>query len=242
MTGKIRQRLSYANVVATLALFVALGGSSYAAVQLKKNSVRSKHIKNGQVKRADLARNAVKSDKVKDASLRAGDFMPGQLPAGSKGATGPAGAVGPQGPQGETGAPGISGGRSFRGGPTLNLPNCTASEIHRAPITVQRTSRLFVRGVVSHATTGSAASMAVRVYDGADQLLGSQLNVLATGDGGENVPIEAEGVLMKDDVPTVLAPGVYSLRLSVTPGGGCQGATSDFVGWSLTYLVIGDSD
>ena len=47
---------------------------------------------------------------------------------------------------------------------------------------------------------------------------------------------------MKEDVPTVLSPGVYSLRMSVTPGGGRQGATSDFVGWSLSFLVIGDSD
>ena len=32
--GNLRQRLTYANVMSTLAVFVALGGSSYAALQI----------------------------------------------------------------------------------------------------------------------------------------------------------------------------------------------------------------
>lgn len=42
-------RLTYANVVATLALFVALGGVSYAAVQLSPNSVDTRHLRRGAV-------------------------------------------------------------------------------------------------------------------------------------------------------------------------------------------------
>jgi hypothetical protein len=92
-------------VVAYLALFVALGGSSYAAVQLSRNSVKSKHIANGQVKRADLARKA-----------RVG--RPG--PAGAPGAQGPEGS---QGPKGDPGPPnpdaetldGIDSSEFFRG-------------------------------------------------------------------------------------------------------------------------------
>ncbi len=98
--------LSYANVVATIALFVALGGSGYAAVTLSKNSVTSSSIKNGQVKTADLAKNAVTSAKVKDFSLLLKDFKPGQLGAGSpgaKGAKGDTGATGLQGPVGDAG-------------------------------------------------------------------------------------------------------------------------------------------
>jgi hypothetical protein len=85
MGSALRSKLSYANVVATIALFVALGGSSYAAVALSKNSVKSKHIGKGQVKRADIGRNAVNSGKVKNFSLLAADFKSGQLPAGPKG-------------------------------------------------------------------------------------------------------------------------------------------------------------
>ena len=46
-------RPSHSTVIAYLALFIALGGSSYAAVKLKRNAVISSHIRNGHVKRAD---------------------------------------------------------------------------------------------------------------------------------------------------------------------------------------------
>jgi hypothetical protein len=102
MLGKLsKHRPSHATVVAYLALFVALGGSAYAAVTLSKNSVKSKHIGKGQVKRSDLGANAVNSAKVADGTLRSADFAAGQLPAG---ATGDRGAEGPQGPQGPAGS------------------------------------------------------------------------------------------------------------------------------------------
>jgi hypothetical protein len=87
------------NAVAYLALFVALGGSSYAAVTLPANSVGAKQIKQG----------AVRSSKVKDASLLAADFKAGQLPAGPRGIPGVTGATGPQGTPGVTGATGAPG-------------------------------------------------------------------------------------------------------------------------------------
>ena len=90
---------AHGTVVAYLALFVALSGTSYAAVTLSKNSVRSSHIKNGQVKRADLADRAVNAAKVADGSLLAKDFKTGQLPSGPPG---------PQGAQGPKGDPGLT--------------------------------------------------------------------------------------------------------------------------------------
>lgn len=80
-----------------------LGGSAVAAVQLSKNSVRSRHIKNGQVKGVDLGAGAVNSRKVKDRSLLAQDFAPGQLTPGPKGEKGDPGANGERGPQGDAG-------------------------------------------------------------------------------------------------------------------------------------------
>jgi hypothetical protein len=53
MLNRIRARLTYANVTATLALFLALGlGTAWA---IENNSVKSKHIKDGEVKPQDLA-------------------------------------------------------------------------------------------------------------------------------------------------------------------------------------------
>jgi len=77
-------RPSPALVVASLALFVALSGTGYAVSQLPAKSVGAQQLKN----------DAVTSAKVKDGSLRARDFRPGQLPAGSQGPMGPAGPAG----------------------------------------------------------------------------------------------------------------------------------------------------
>jgi len=65
------------NAVAYLALFVALTSTSVAAVALQNNSVLSRNIKNGEVKRPDIARNAVDSSKVADRSIRQADLAPG---------------------------------------------------------------------------------------------------------------------------------------------------------------------
>src|SRR3954463_9567909 len=101
--SKLRPGLTYPNVIATLALFTALGGGAYAATKLPKNSVGSKQIK----------ANAVNTSKVADRSLLSRDFKAGQLPAGARG---PQGIQGPKGdpcpptdgnckgPKGETGA------------------------------------------------------------------------------------------------------------------------------------------
>jgi hypothetical protein len=78
-----------------LALFVALGGSSYAALALPKNSVGAREIRT----------NGVTSKEVKNRTLKAGDFARGQLRAGPRGPVGPGGATGETGPPGENGSP-----------------------------------------------------------------------------------------------------------------------------------------
>lgn len=106
-------RGSYANVTASVALLVALGGTSYAAAELAKNSVGAKQ----------LQANAVSSKKVKDGSLLSQDFAAGQLvagpqgPAGSAGGVGPVGPVGPVGATGATGDTGLTGARGPKGDP-----------------------------------------------------------------------------------------------------------------------------
>ena len=83
----------YANVTATLALVVALGGTSYAAISLPANSVGTKQLKKRAVTNSKLRPNAVTSATVRNGSLRAKDFRAGQLPAGPAGPPGPAGAT-----------------------------------------------------------------------------------------------------------------------------------------------------
>jgi hypothetical protein len=74
MARKLRKHLTYANVVASIALFVALGGASYAAITLPRNSVGAKQIK----------KNAVSGKKVKNRSLTGVDLdlsRLGQVPS-----------------------------------------------------------------------------------------------------------------------------------------------------------------
>jgi hypothetical protein len=92
----MRRHLTYANVVSSLCLFFALGGTAYAVSQLPRNSVGADQVKAG----------AVRSSEVKDRSLRAKDFAAGQLPTGAKGDRGDAG---PAGPRGDTGEAGLNG-------------------------------------------------------------------------------------------------------------------------------------
>jgi hypothetical protein len=68
-------------VVACIALAVALGGTSYAAITLPRNSVGNKQLRS----------NAVTSAKVRDGALQAQDFARDQLPRGPRGAQGPKG-------------------------------------------------------------------------------------------------------------------------------------------------------
>jgi hypothetical protein len=65
MLTAIRARISYANVVATIALFVVLGGTSYAALQLPRNSVGSQQLKRNAVTAAKIKRNAVTAAKIR---------------------------------------------------------------------------------------------------------------------------------------------------------------------------------
>jgi hypothetical protein len=62
-TRAVRRRLTYANVMATVAVFLAVGGGGFAvashltvrASDIVNNAVRSRHLENGDVKIEDLA-------------------------------------------------------------------------------------------------------------------------------------------------------------------------------------------
>jgi Collagen triple helix repeat (20 copies) len=92
------RRPSPAVVISLIALFVALGGTSFAAVTLvAKNSVGSPQVVNGSLQTVDLSKKAKKALK------------------GNRGAKGPAGAAGPAGPTGAAGAAGAAGAKGDKG-------------------------------------------------------------------------------------------------------------------------------
>jgi hypothetical protein len=78
----IRSRLTYANVVSTLALFLAVSaGGAYAANTIGSSdiideSLLSQDIKNGEVKNADLAENSITSTRLANGSIQNSDLGP----------------------------------------------------------------------------------------------------------------------------------------------------------------------
>jgi hypothetical protein len=96
-------------VIAIAALFIALGGVSYAAIKVPAGSVGTKQLKNNAVSGKKLKKNAVAGAKVRNGSLAAVDFAPGQLPAGATGPQGQTGLAGSDGAAGTTGATGATG-------------------------------------------------------------------------------------------------------------------------------------
>ena len=133
----VSRKPSPAIIISLVALFVALGGTSYAAIALApKNSVNSASVINGSLQKADLSKKAVTALKgTRGARGPAGA-------AGAAGAAGPVGATGPAGAAGTNGAQGASGPRGpsdavavFKDGPTgindtgtlvATLPSLTA--------------------------------------------------------------------------------------------------------------------
>jgi hypothetical protein len=70
MMKKLRRRLTYANVVSTLCLFLVLGGgAAFAAAQLPKNSVGPKQLKKNAVGGAKIKNGAVNASKLADNSV-----------------------------------------------------------------------------------------------------------------------------------------------------------------------------
>ena len=142
MFARFRARLTYANVIATLALFVALGGSSYAALNLPKGSVGSEQLK----------KNSVTSVKVRPGTLVTSDFNASARsrlrgPRGPEGDEGLEGLEGPEGPQGE---PGPTEGFALGAEPGAVPPSAT--------ITTTTSGRLYITGRLRANTTCSAAA------------------------------------------------------------------------------------
>jgi hypothetical protein len=77
--SRLRARLSFANVASALALFIALGGTSYAAVTLPSNSVGRAQIKTSGVGKGEIGANTVGSSEIRGSSITAPDIKTGAV-------------------------------------------------------------------------------------------------------------------------------------------------------------------
>jgi hypothetical protein len=79
LVKQIQKRLTYANVMSSIAVFMVLGGAAVAATQLPKNSVGKKQLKANAVTQAKIKRNAVTAPKIKNGSITAEKVKAGSL-------------------------------------------------------------------------------------------------------------------------------------------------------------------
>jgi hypothetical protein len=100
--SRLRSCLTYANVMATIAVFIALGGSSYAVIRITSKNVPRNALTGEDI--TDLT-----THDIRDRSLLRRDFKRGELRAASEGISGPQGLPGPKGDKGDKGDQGVPG-------------------------------------------------------------------------------------------------------------------------------------
>lgn len=111
---RLRARLSFANVVSSLALFVALGGSAYAAGALPLNSVGRAQLQANSVTATKLAADSVGRSELRGGAVGAAELAPASiglraLEPALRGTLARAAETGAPGPQGSAGAQGAAG-------------------------------------------------------------------------------------------------------------------------------------
>ena len=167
MVARVRSGLTYANVMATVAVFLALGGGAYAAFTLPANSVGSKQLR----------KRAVTPSKVAPATI--------ELFKGEKGPKGDTGAQGIQGIQGVQGIQGIQGnqggtgpsnayfkttatgqtGLSLAAGDYVLLGQCWFGSTNASPISGQETLTSGVTGDIASTFATIPANGNAQAFD-----------------------------------------------------------------------------
>jgi hypothetical protein len=86
---KLRERLSYANVMATIAVFLAVGGGAWAIAgdrigshAIKNNSIRSKDIHRHTIRASDIRPDALGGRQIRELSLDPSAFTAGTTGGG----------------------------------------------------------------------------------------------------------------------------------------------------------------
>jgi hypothetical protein len=144
----VRGRLTYANVMSSIAVFlVVAGGTAFAASQLGKESVGTKQLKKEAVSLAKIKKAAKNSLK------------------GSTGPAGPRGATGPQGPKGDTGPSTGPAGGALTGNypnPGLGAGVVTGDNIQQGTLNHVKAANVYG---LTYAETGTGAPKLINASD-----------------------------------------------------------------------------
>ena len=231
----------HSTVAAYLALFIALGGTSYAAV-----TITGKNVKNGSLTGADVRNNSLTGTDIKDGSLLAKDFRVGQLHAGATGRRGMQGARGQKGDTGVVGAGSTQVGNM--NGIGCNNPIVVGS----TTLTVHASSQIWSYGHGAIAVRQSditEAGLFLRLRNAADT---TTLAVSVAQWQGhlqpqDVAPLNTGGLMLTGNNPDTraapfsAAPGTYVLQLMAWPNSGTCAFKPDF-GWNqggaMGYMLL----
>lgn len=202
MLGRLSNRLTFANVVAMICLFVVLGGTSVAsdATQSAVKLITGKQIKNNSIASGDVKNESLTGGDVKNGSLLSQDFGAGQLPAGPQG---------PQGDRGPAGAPNPNADNSDRldGKDSSEflaadgVPGKVTTHEETISIAAGQTVRQFADCAASGATAvGGGAHWAGSTTEATNGILnasgpwGARWRVVATNDEGSPLSLTVQVV------------------------------------------------
>lgn len=220
----LRRLISYvrAHHVALLALFLAMGGTSYAAITLPAGSVGTTQLRN----------HAVTLAKINSGTVRS---LRGQTGAqGPQGQQGPTGPQGPQGPAGVNGSPAASmltgegntvptfAGTAFAEpvGQTASVTTTELSHDELSPNTSVIAKNLAVRLPVDPPAAGSSYTFAIRVN-------GTDTTVQCTIPAGQST--------CNSGAATAPIPPASEIVLAMTGTGSVDGVERLFqFGWQAT--------
>jgi hypothetical protein len=203
-------------VVACVALVVALGGTSYAALRLPSNSVGTRQLRNGAVTKVKIAPATLKALTGSGGAPGGKGGQGAQGPAGPKGATGATGQPGSAGP-GYARYSTIPGSGSPGGYVTLSS---SWTDVVSTSVTLQRTSYIQINGEFD-AATGSTTlqSMLARLSIDGTAVPGTiaEGTTVANGVNNAHVTLPVADVLtLTAGTHTITLQGSYTLG-NITP-------------------------
>lgn len=249
-------RPSYANVTATLALIVALGGTAVGAGyvitrsdQVKDGALTGADVRNGSITGLDVRRASIGLDRLAADARLPGAAGP-QGPQGETGAAGAQGATGTQGPKGDPGAKGDAGpagapaaldGYADLGTDSLAPGMCQSVKLLDRPVTLTTPSRIYVSGTVeSQGGSGGDLTLTVALVTTGNGFVATTVGDPVFGLGSDTSP--TLGTFLVDhpnadtygSTPVTVPAGSYKLQMTASTSGECNAG----MGPTLAYPTM----
>jgi hypothetical protein len=242
----LRSRLTYANIVATLALFVALGGSAYGALRLPKNSVGSNQISSGAVGSRQLRNGGVTNPKLAVGAVTARNVVRGSL-TGAQIDAATLGTV-PSATRASSADSATTATTATYATHATSADSATTATTATNATHATSADSATTATTATNATHATSADSATNATDTAE-LGGVSASSYLTASDIASVSVDAEAVEVQEHGGAsaayssfVVGPGVYCIGLPFRPAGGAVTLSGDDSGFPVAYISYSTSD